>query len=85
MNDLLPAYPRRTSLTVERRGPSGAVVDPGVRLNETALALYELCDGQTGVDEMVDAVAELFGLPPAQARLDVESALADMVAVGLIR
>lgn len=56
-----------------------------VALNPTALALWELCDGQTAVDEMVAAVTELFGLAPERARADVVTALADMVAVGVIR
>jgi hypothetical protein len=85
VTDLLPRRPRRTTTLVERRSASGAVVAPGVRLNPTALALWELCDGETGVDEMVDAVAELFSLPSQQARSDVEAALGDMVALGVIR
>lgn len=90
MTDLLPRRPLRTSESPLERLPEGAVVAPGasdrpVALNPTALALWELCDGRTDVAEMVDAVCVLFEVEPEQARADVEAALADMVAVGVVR
>ena len=91
MIDLLHAKPRRTVEIPTERGPEGAVVQPPaatappVALNPTALALWELCDGQTAVEEMVAAVCTLFELDPVQARVDVEAALQDMMAAGVIR
>ena len=90
MTDLLHTKPRRTVETPTERGPDGAVVQPPaeappVALNPTALALWELCDGQTVVEEMVQAVSALFALDPERARADVETALEDMIAAGVIR
>ena len=56
-----------------------------VALNPTAVALWELCDGATEVAEMVEAICILFAVDPAQAQADVESALSDMAAAGVIR
>jgi hypothetical protein len=72
------------------RSRGGAVVQPPtegppVALNPTALALWELCDGQTAVEEMVAAVCALFELEPGRALTDVETALEDMRAAGVIR
>ena len=89
MTDLLQARPRRTVPASIEKGPEGAVVRPQaappVAMNPTALALWELCDGQTAVEEMVGAVSELFGLDLQRVRSDVESALEDMLAAGIIR
>jgi hypothetical protein len=85
MTDELPTRPRRTTEAPEEQSTSGAVVAPGVALNPTALALWELCDGITSTDEMVAAVSELFALPVVRARRDVETALRQMLATGAIR
>ena len=90
MTDLLHSKPRRTVETPAERWSGGAVVQPPVQgppvaLNPTALALWELCDGQTAVEEMVQAVSALFALDPLRARADVEAALEDMRATGVIR
>jgi hypothetical protein len=92
MTDAVPLRPVRTSTQPVERWPEGALVVPGtpdapvaLALNPTALALWELCDGQTAVAEMVDAVCVLFEVEPARARTDVETALAEMVEAGVIR
>ena len=89
MTDLLQARPVRAVGVPVEKGPEGAVLSPAasppVVMNPTALALWELCDGQTAVSEMVGAVSRLFGLDVDTARTDVESALEDMLATGLIR
>ncbi len=89
MNDLMRARPRRTVTAPAELLAEGAVVRPEdadpVALNPTALALWELCDGETAVAEMVSAVAVLFAIDPSAARVDVESALHDMLATGVIR
>jgi Coenzyme PQQ synthesis protein D (PqqD) len=92
MTDLLSARPTRTSARPVETWPEGAVVVSGrsharaaLALNPTALALWELCDGQTAVAEMIDAVCVLFEVEPERARADVEAALTEMAAVGVIR
>lgn len=54
-------------------------------VNETALALWELCNGENTVDEMVTAICELFGESAAGVRRDVEGTLARFDAAGLLR
>lgn len=53
-------------------------------LNGTAVALWELCDGTTTVDEMIVAVTELFGLPAQRSRTEVVAALGALAEVGLV-
>lgn len=89
MIDTMSLRPRRTGPGDIHRLDRGAVVTGSraaraVALNPTALALWELCDGDTTVGEMVDAVCELFAVDAEQARCDVESALAQMQAAGVI-
>lgn len=53
-------------------------------LNDTALALWELCNGQNTVEEMITAVCELFGEPADVVRRDVETTLARFDGAGLL-
>ncbi len=81
--------PRRVTGWALRRFQDGAVVSGGhasdmVAMNPTALALWELCDGATTVGEMVDAVYDLFGISPDQARRDVEAAVVQMRNAGVV-
>ena len=90
MTDVLPRRPQRTTDRPVARWDEGAVVQPSrsqdpVALNPTAWALWEICDGRTDVDEMVLAICTLFAVEEQQARADVESALRDMLSLGVIR
>lgn len=51
--------------------PVLAMASRALGLNETALAIWDLCDGGTSVDEMVVAVVELTGIEPDRVRDDV--------------
>src|SRR5262249_55533295 len=53
-------------------------------LNDTAVALWELCDGTTSVAEMAAAVQALFRLDPAVADREVKRTLAELGDVGAI-
>ena len=53
-------------------------------LNDTAFALWELCDGRTTVAEMVDAVTVLFAAPGEQLEKDVTAALDHLLSARLI-
>lgn len=53
-------------------------------LNDTALAIWELCDGQTLPEEMVEAICELCGLPVEVVTEDVEQTLHQFEHAGLI-
>ena len=54
-------------------------------LNPSALAIWELCDGETTGAEMVEAVVELARLEPAAAEADVSAALEQLFDLGLVR
>lgn len=53
-------------------------------LNDTAAALWEICDGQTTREEMVAAVCALFDADPAGLAADVDQALLTMNSLGLL-
>lgn len=79
---------RITDVTVEQREDGHLLQRPDHNvahlLNETALALWQLCDGETTPREMADAVAELFGLDPLTSRREVRRTLDELADVGLI-
>lgn len=54
-------------------------------LNETAFALWQLCDGNTAPEEMAVGVCELFGEAGAVVMEDVDRTLAELGQRGLIR
>jgi hypothetical protein len=89
MADDVSAYPsRRRGVHVRREdiGPMLVVDDDGrtYLLNETALALWELCDGVTAPDEMVDAVRIACGVARDVAELDVSRTLRELTEAGLL-
>ena len=54
-------------------------------LNESALALWELCDGETSLDEMVDAICCLCNISAERAITDVDEMLGAFTEAGLLR
>jgi pyrroloquinoline quinone biosynthesis protein D len=54
-------------------------------LNETALALWQLCDGETTVEEMLTAAGNLFDADADELEHDVLDALTAMRDRGIIR
>ncbi|MGH9063307.1 MAG: PqqD family protein [Acidimicrobiales bacterium] len=53
-------------------------------LNESALALWELCDGETTTDEMVEAICRASSVSPEQATKDVQDTLHRFARDGLV-
>lgn len=53
-------------------------------LNETAFALWQLCDGRTSPEEMAAGVCELFGEAGAVVLADVDRTLGELQRRGLI-
>ncbi|MGH2692692.1 MAG: PqqD family protein [Actinomycetota bacterium] len=53
-------------------------------LNGTALAIWELCDGETLPEEMVRAICELFRLQPERVSDDLLRTLQDFERAELI-
>jgi hypothetical protein len=54
-------------------------------LNDTALALWDLCDGSHTVDEMVAAIVELFHADADNVRRDVDRAIEHLHQVGAVQ
>jgi PqqD family protein of HPr-rel-A system len=53
-------------------------------LNETALAIWDLCDGETRPDEMMNAICDVTSLPPEVVAEDVERILLEFDSAELI-
>ena len=79
---------RRPDVWLRQAGDENALFDQQNgsvhMLNETALAIWELCDGETSPDEMVDAVVTLFGMHQDVVEEDVKRILGDFEHAGLL-
>jgi pyrroloquinoline quinone biosynthesis protein D len=79
---------RRDGIEIRRNDDRAVLVDASgsevCEMNETALALWELCDGETRPDEIVVAICEAFAVPHDQAADDVARTLRDLRAAGLL-
>ena len=87
MND---SYPKRIGEVWTRSdGDQTAVFDPATgrltRLNPSALAIWELCDGETGQNEIVDALVELTGRTRTDVSNEVEMTLLTLGQLGLLK
>jgi pyrroloquinoline quinone biosynthesis protein D len=77
-----------TLCAVRREGVTAEPLSAGLRLigrdgsshvlNVTAAALWELCDGATSVDEIVQAVCELTATPARTVAADVEQLIGEL-------
>ena len=79
---------RREGVWVRRAGDENALVDSTSStvhlLNETALAIWELCDGKTEPEEMIAAIVELSGVDRDAVSQDVERILTEFGEAGLL-
>jgi hypothetical protein len=80
---------RREGVWLRATSDENAVYDPVTKglhlLNETARAIWELCDGETTPDEMVRAICEVSGLPVEVVTEDVQRTLAEFEGLGILR
>lgn len=53
-------------------------------LNDSARAIWELCDGETSPDEMAKAISELTEISYEDARRDVLTTLKRLASSGLV-
>ena len=79
---------RRTGLQLRVSGDEAVLVDRSSEavhvLNDTALALWQLCDGETTVEEMVVAAVGLFDAQERRLERDVLDALDAMASRGIL-
>jgi hypothetical protein len=79
---------RRPGLQLRVSGDEAVLLDPSSEavhvLNDTALALWQLCDGETTVEEMVVAAVGLFDAQERRLERDVLDALDAMASRDLV-
>ena len=79
---------RRKDVWLRNTKDEIAVYNPGTGdvylLNETALAIWDLCDGETKPDEMMTAICDVTSLPPEVVAEDVERILLEFDSAELI-
>ncbi|HEY7661140.1 MAG TPA: HPr-rel-A system PqqD family peptide chaperone [Actinomycetota bacterium] len=80
---------RREGVWLRATAEENAVFDPATGglhlLNETARAIWELCDGATTTAEMVEAICSVTGLPRDVVTEDVERTLTEFERLGILR
>lgn len=80
---------RREGVWLRATGEENAVYDPATGalhlMNETARAIWELCDGDTTPAEMVEAICEVSRLHPDVVAEDVERTLGEFDRLGILR
>lgn len=80
---------RKDGLFVRQARGENAVYDPATGqvhlLNATAYAIWDLCDGSTDPEEMIDAICEISRMHRDLVSEDVRRVLAEFDAAGLLR
>jgi len=54
------------------------------RLNATCYLVWRLCDGLRDADAIAGEIVRVYGIDPARALVDVESAIAHMTGAGIM-
>ena len=79
---------RKKGVWLRQARDENAVYDPETGsvhlLNSTALAIWDLCDGETDPEEMVTAICALSGLHRDVVAEDVERVLGEFESAGII-
>ena len=77
--DLRPPTPKK-DVALQRVGEEAILHDRGNGqahvINESAAQIWELCNGQNTLDQIVSAFAAGYGLPAADVQADVQYILA---------
>jgi hypothetical protein len=79
---------RREEVWLRKSGDENAVYNPKTGdvylMNDTALAIWDLCDGETRPKEMMTAICEVTSLPPEIVAEDIERIMLEFDAAELI-
>jgi hypothetical protein len=79
---------RRPGIVLRRSGGETILYDSTNErvhlVNDTAAAIWELCDGETQKDEIVVAICQLTGMLPEIVEEDVDRLLQEFVDAGLV-
>ena len=86
--DEQPLPRRREGVRLRGEGRDALLVAPGqstaYALNPTARAVWELCDGTTTIEELTDAICQVFAVERSTAVADVMAVLEGLEASGLV-
>lgn len=90
LDRFLDSRPERCAGLAVRRGDIGYFLaddddDEVCEMNESAAAVWELCDGHTSVAEIVEAVCLACNLDRAHAVDDLRRIVTELSTAGLIR
>jgi hypothetical protein len=89
MNEIqAQSTPSQVAATSAEVSPTGAIVrrqgDPTqVQLNASAFAIWNLCDGQTTLSEMAEAIGELTGSPVDETLTEVSRTIEEFYSLGI--
>lgn len=79
---------KKDGVWLRQAGSENAVYDPASGavhlLNESALAIWDLCDGETQPAEMIAAICAVSGLHPDVVTEDVTRVLDEFEKAGII-
>ena len=79
---------RRKDVWLRQTKDENAVYNPATAevyiLNDTALAIWDLCDGDTKPEEMMTAICDVTGLPSEVVAEDLERILLEFDSAELI-
>lgn len=67
-----------------RRFPTGVLFENGIALNETAYAIFELCDGSSSVNDIAAKLSRRYDCPLPDLLLHVETTLKCLSEAGLL-
>ncbi|MGH2784129.1 MAG: HPr-rel-A system PqqD family peptide chaperone [Actinomycetota bacterium] len=80
---------RKEGLFLRQANGENAVYDPASGqvhlLNATAWAIWDLCDGETDPEEMIDAICEISRMHRDLVSEDVRRVLSEFDVAGLLR
>jgi hypothetical protein len=89
MTDLRAGKPlRHPDVWLRQAGKENAVLNPSSgsvhMLNESALAIWHLCDGKTSPEEMVEAICDVSHMPADIVAEDVARILGEFEVAGIL-
>jgi hypothetical protein len=54
-------------------------------LNKTAAFIWEMCDGNGGIDEIAAKLCERFDVSPEEALADIRETIEDLTKIGVLK
>lgn len=84
-----PNFNKRSGMIVKEMGEETVLYDQEANevhsLNATAALIYNLCDGERGLVEIVEEILSRFDIDEKTARRDVERVLSELKEKGILK